>query len=543
MIKLDKKIVITLIIVNFISVGIYGRNYGSHWDEYYLFQGINNFIDQLILIPKEYTYNSIYFYLGSIPLLFDFIISAPKIFIEVFSNPTRPLDLNIYPSILNLQISLKNRINSENYIFIIRTIYILITSLSLIWIFNIGKEIYKDYKVGIFSAIYIGMSWEVQYHSRWIAVDTIFMQFFSLQLLLLLKYINANTEDSVKRLKYLVLSAISAGFGIGCKLPAVFMFLPLMVAIYLNNEKLKTYLLAFIVLLLAFISTTPGAILDPIRFFGAIIFEYYGYNLKHSVGYDHYVGNLFEHLTKAYIWIALEVPSNYIVISALITVVCIYGFYQLNRFNKKYSIILLSFVIPYSIFISINHLFIIRNWLVIIPIFSIYFGVGIYNLILFIKSRKIKHGKLFLFIFLFLYVSLNFFSEWYYARGIKKRSLSDNNLSLINYINDKKLSNFYISEKIYSKITDSLNKNYLCSASSGLVEDTPTFINALEWHAGYGIGLPNTIKRIFGTNEANYSYYPTWVGNDRQTRVYMLNYLQIFNSNIVKSNFYNCQKN
>jgi 4-amino-4-deoxy-L-arabinose transferase-like glycosyltransferase len=77
---------------------------------------------------------------------------------------------------------------------------------------------------------FFALSWEVAYHSRWIATDGILMQFGTLTILLCLASYHSKRKQGIASL-----AAVAAGLGFGTKYPGGLLIVPVIATIILDT--------------------------------------------------------------------------------------------------------------------------------------------------------------------------------------------------------------------------------------------------------------------------------------------------------------------
>ena len=525
--KNSKNLITTLVlaglIINFIAVGYVGLNYGRHWDEYYIFVGLKNQITGLTLLPSEYYYNSIYFYLADLVLLPTIIEYLPKIINEISIGATAPRAADYYPSVVALKETLLRMIATPEYVLNVRAVYLAVSSLTLLWVYKAVKLLCpSDRLAAIFAVCVMAGSWEFQYHTRWIAIDVIFVQFASLTIYLLL--LSSTQSDRLKKLLVIALAAVTAGLALSTKLTAVFLFVPVLFAAVQSVDRVKTKiyvaLVSGFIFFTAFAVSTPGAILDPIKFFSQIAFVRYSYTYAYSwtgiSSYTYYTPNFISHIYEAFYWMIFIFPSTNIGFATVLSLLSIIGTYKLYNKNKYSFIYIFSFVIVYAGFVGSYHLLIIRNWLVLTPLFVILMGVGFSALKEQLKSKIILRSVSSIAI---VFITFNFYQEWRFAISILDKNTDKNIAELTKYLTEHNLNKFILSKKISSK-EHFKSAGYHCTSAQELQTNVPYFLVGEEHdQAKWVANRSNLIKRSFGSIAVNYNYYPTWLGSLDEIRI------------------------
>jgi hypothetical protein len=123
-----------------------------------------------------------------------------------------------------------------------------------------------------------------------------------------------------------------------------------------------------------FAATTPGVVLDPLRYYGAVAFESANYRI-HSVP-PYWVSGPVEHLTLLLRWLLIAVPSATPALSVPLALVSLVGAWRLWRVESRLVVALGSYVLVAGGFLVSNQQLIVRNDLVFVPLLALCFGAG-----------------------------------------------------------------------------------------------------------------------------------------------------------------------
>ena len=175
--------------------GVLGVDFGHHWDEGKLVPQLRDTIRTGTLLPGWYRYPSVVYWLnllGLIPYILG-IVSKGNFYLE---------DLRAY---------LIDVVGGDVFRIQVRWVFIFISALAIIWVYLL---IYvwrnRNWIEALTGALLFGLSWEVNYHSRWIAPDAILMQFGALTMLCIVLALQPNSKRP-----WLWGAAIAAGLGLG----------------------------------------------------------------------------------------------------------------------------------------------------------------------------------------------------------------------------------------------------------------------------------------------------------------------------------------
>ena len=173
--------------------------------------------------------------------------------------------------------------------------------------------------------------------------------------------------------KYILWAGAFSGMAMGTKYNAVLVFLSMIASIFLSDFKsdFKTKVIkilsSFGILLLAFIVTTPGAIINIPAFVHGIKYEMVHQSVGHESVFSG-IGNTFLFNLKTNLFYGFGILTT---ILSLIGIV--YG--CLKKDKKVFT--LLAFVVPYYIFISMSNVNFARYLLPIYPILALLAGYAL----------------------------------------------------------------------------------------------------------------------------------------------------------------------
>lgn len=139
---------IVLLLAIFIGTGLWGIDLGHHWDEPVNIEHVSNSIKTNILLPTFYNYPSATYWTIFAALL-------PKLLTAIQSD----------------SFSLLNYSRSTEFLLQARALFLVLSSLTIVWVYLLVKAWRKRTGEALLAAGLIALSWEVAYHSRWVALD------------------------------------------------------------------------------------------------------------------------------------------------------------------------------------------------------------------------------------------------------------------------------------------------------------------------------------------------------------------------------------
>jgi len=482
-----------------LGTGLWGLDFGFHWDEKKLFFQVGKSLDSLTLLPQQYNYPSFSYWLtlsATIPHLFGAV---------------QKLGYTIPPIRQHLLIVLE----SPAYLLQVRQIFLFLTSLSVLWVYYTSLVAWKRHWLEAFvAAAAIGFSWEVAYHSRWIAPDGILMQFSALTLFGVVMAIKNPSKPS-----WLVVAAIAAGLGTGTKYQGVLLMIPVLTAAYIisreNGGIRKLVPITLVILTLfgiSYLFSTPGTILDPLRFFRDVVYELQHYQSDH---YGQFIQPGLPHFWLILRYFTQVFFSHFQPIAILFLFLFLLGAYDLINENIAEAIVILSFPVLYLLFFSLQRVFIARNLLVVAPFLAILVGRGSYFV------WDLLHNWRFRWLWMALITTaLLVNASWliYSANTITDRKTDRFIRELATYIDNHPQTSYFVSDRVTQDLqsldtTEHKNivKTSFDQADFVILYASEGFSSKIEWPRN----KPGLTSRVFGTWEVNFDYYPTWSGDDR----------------------------
>jgi hypothetical protein len=150
----------------FYGTGVWGINFGFHWDEDKIVALVERTIKSGVFLPRWYKYPSVSYWLG-IGTLFPYVRGA---FAQV------GLDIH------SLRSYLQQAVQAPLFLLQMRQVFLFVSGLSVFWIFGAVWLLRRKLWEAFCAACLLGFSWEVAYHARWVAPDAVMMQFAALAL-------------------------------------------------------------------------------------------------------------------------------------------------------------------------------------------------------------------------------------------------------------------------------------------------------------------------------------------------------------------------
>jgi 4-amino-4-deoxy-L-arabinose transferase-like glycosyltransferase len=466
--------------------GIAGLDYGYHWDEPKLLESVRVSVYEGVYLPTFYNYPSMSHNLG--------ILSALP---EILSNIDRN---HLNEPVFHGHIA---AYQLDNHIITLRTrlVFLMVSSLTIVWVYGLMLVWRGSVWLALFSSSIVAFSWEVAYHARWIAPDTILMQFGALFLLCLIQAYRYPQRNS-----WLWSSVVVAGLATGTKYPAGLLLLPALVLIYLHTRSRIALIKALFVFSITYLITTPGTVLQPFKFWHNVEFEMWHYSFGHS---KHTVSAGLEHLLKNIDYLTTVQHSHFPVIAAVLFGLSLIGVVALWRESRRLTALTLLFPLLYLLFISVQKAMLIRNLLILVPFIAMYAGIGVSGLWDNLRKSWMR-GVL----VLSLVVILGINALWliYSADTITNRHSNHYLTDLRKWITQSPELTYYATTQVLTALSDEIPLNITSDLS--MADEVLVYLKEIQEVDPMPANIPRLFITQFGSWEANIDYY-TWHGDDK----------------------------
>jgi hypothetical protein len=263
-----------------------------------------------------------------------------------------------------------------------RTLAMLVSSLGGIWTYLALRS--SALSVPVLSAAAGGafylLSWEFGYHSRWFAPDLICAQFIALFLFFL-----ARAERTIEPGHMIRCAAAAIGFAVSTKYTAGAALFALWAYVLLQNRlssgaRGRMIVESALIAAGAYLIVTPGTVLDPFYFRHDVLYEVHHYATGHEsfLGVHPYdIHGFWPYLSRLWEYLAFVMMSPQPAIAATLAMMAAMGLVVTWRNSRPLGTALGFLLVFYSVFFSCQVVFIVRNFLLLLPIFAYLAAVGI----------------------------------------------------------------------------------------------------------------------------------------------------------------------
>jgi hypothetical protein len=341
-----------------------GIDFGLHWDEQYQYGFLVNTITTGIIMPPQYNYPGMTYLLSLMSMLHRVLGSlgqAPPadLTLEAFSAAARPLFCAVSAS-------------GGLWLFL------------GLWRRNEPRAVLAG---GLAAAFYLS-SFELSYHARWVAPDALMAAFTALFLMCLWQ-----AERVPGRHGWLFAAAVAAGLATSAKYTAGALVPALLLYVLLRNGRRPEGAgwfrhgarLALLLTQLGLVSIgvfaviTPGALLEPLAFYNGITIEARHYATGHVEAYGtkpYDVADAADYARRLATYLVLVLLSSQPVLAAMTAAAALAGLAVTLRRTWRLGLVVGGLIGFYAAFFSQEKVFIVRNFLLFLPIMALLAGIG-----------------------------------------------------------------------------------------------------------------------------------------------------------------------
>lgn len=512
------QLVLGLLLAVFVLTGWKGRDFGLHWDERFNVDQMIRPLTNGVFLPRNYTYPGMIFDIGTMALLpetMPFFIRRAK---EV--PPSYPSYTSEYREIVpNEKVApLVAFASGKAFLLRLRGIFLLLTSLSGVWVFLAVRACKRSSWEGVFAAAVLLTSWEIAYHARWVASDALLMQFTALWLMLFAFAL----RSSSRTLFWLRLAAAAAGLACGTKYQGVILLLPVLIHTFVVARALfparpvpaiaKELICIVGIFTAVFLVTTPGVILEPLPFWQSVRTVGNIYATGHG-GYT--VDTVAQHGYLLLVYLSAVLTSHWPILAGVLSTCAALGAVVMGRKEPLAAALLLCAPFIYVCCVVCCRVMIVRNYLLFAPFLAFFAARGAFHL------GKSLAGAVWLrrimitcFVVLF---SINLVFLCVAARSIRKRAATRFGADIVAYLNKHPRTQFLLSPKVAQAVAS--ERASLPNTTDNADEAQQYMLFAGETPVAawmkWSCNRLGQYHLVSGPLEMNFDYYPTWEGEPR----------------------------
>ena len=336
------------LVVVCVGSGLWGRDFGSHWDEPKLLSALLR-PDAPTFLPGWYNYPSLSFDIGLAALLPDWLRLGDRRLAHDFAQ-------------------------SDVFLLRMRAIFAVISGAAIVWTYALVRVWRRNGLEALLSSAALGLSWEFSYHARWVAPDALLAQFAIATSLLCLLAMRRPAED-----RWLILASIAAGLGASAKYPGGILIVPVLAVVVGRARRQPRSVfwsgVAFALFASTFFFATPGALWEPDRFANDVAYEIVHYGSEGHLGHDVRAGLSHAAAIVGYLGGVFFSPFPWL--SWIVFGFSLLGWWCLFRESRQEALVLLLAPVLYFFYFSQQGVMVVRNLLFLAPFLCLSVGVGI----------------------------------------------------------------------------------------------------------------------------------------------------------------------
>jgi hypothetical protein len=476
-----------------------GLDFGKHWDERIHYNTLVASYHSSLLLPRGYyIYPSMLYWLG-----LSSVADRLAAIVHTGALPDVPFQFDFF-------------------VMRARTLAMLVSSFGGIWVYLALRSsvlFVPTLSAAAGGAFYL-LSWEFGYHSRWFAPDLICAQFIALFLFFL-----ARAERTPEPRRMIGCAAAAVGFATSTKYTAGAALFALWAYVLLQNRlssgsRGRMIVESALIAAGAYLIVTPGTVLEPVIFCRHVLFNAHHYATGHLtfLGVQPYdVHGFWPYLSQLWEYLALVMMSPQPSIAAILTMMAAIGLVVTWRNSRPLGTALGFLLVFYSVFFSRQVVFIVRNFLLLLPVFAYLAAVGIDFAFGYALSLRIPLARAaaisIMVLALATILGWNAWEQISFGRSIAPAR----NVPLIQQVAEYLAQHGNMPVVLSPSLAAELGQPMRSTAQPNR---SPRFIyreselTSLDAKLAFGPWMHHSVLDWIGPREVNLNYYPKWEGHD-----------------------------
>jgi hypothetical protein len=313
----------------------------------------------------------------------------------------------------------------------------------------------------------------------------------------------------------------AGGLVLGCKATGIFAMIPVALLPWLRpdpwrwQQRLALTLAGTIPFWLIAFATTPGMVLDPIRYLDTMRHESWDYRRRHGPDHPHAVAGLPDHLWRVTTWFvgAVGAPSPPRALAA--AAVAVTGAVALGRRHRRLAIVWASFIVVAVTFIASHGLLFVRHYLTFVPLMAIAFGAGVAFIADTIADVRMRAALVVL-----LIAGVGFNLRWQFTSALSLRRTTPETIRA-DFERDlrRKRGPVRLSPTVQSELSPAVAAMYRCQPAAADVDNIDAIIVHASEHGDLRANRLLGIERVYDSREIDHTWYPSWDGYRRNHRL------------------------
>lgn len=483
-----------LCVVVFVA-GVIGIDYGVHWDEPLLTHAVSRSFQTGLLLPRWYEWPSMCYHIA-------LVCTAPEV--------------------VNPAVSVQEFVLTKPFSLRLRAVFLFLSLGALVWTYLLVVGWRGSRLEALLAAAFLGTSWEMVYHARWVATDGLFMQFGVLTMLLVFTSLR-----SAGRERWLAWAAIAAGVATGTKYQGGLLLLPVFVAaVQRRGEeaglgmRLRRVGKLLGLYAIAFVLTTPGSVMEPTNFLRSIRWQMDRFAAGH---WGHSVAPGLPHMALITTYLGAVAFSRYWVCALGISALMLAGVLEVCRRSPRQAALFLLFPVVYVVYFATQRVMFVKNLVGLLPFLAVCAGIGAGAVYEWLRPRRWAAG---LFVAVLL-VGIGANVQWLVRSSLSVRlTRKDAARQFAAYASARGDRRFLCTAAVLETMRDAGcgvpgNVAAMPRDAAGLQsltrERVVFFTSDLPQKKRFWLprNQPGLYLAVFGPHEMNVNYYPDWLWPSR----------------------------
>jgi len=398
--------------------------------------------------------------------------------------------------------------HSRTYLFRVRALYAVISSLAVLWVAGLSLAIGGTPPQAFIACALFASSWEVGYHIRWIAPDGVTAQFVAASVMCATASVAASRHDKA----LVTAGAVAAGLATASKYSVWLTIVPLVVAAWTTGgastaprDRIRAAVRVLLIAAATFLVLSPGTLLQPTLAVSQILGDVRHYG---TVGHGIYtVEGGVDHARRIVSYVGAVLPAPFPIVSAGLSAAAAWGAWTAVRRDPRVGAVALLFPLLYAIYFSRQRTMIVRNLLVLAPFVAVFAAHGIR--VLWDAAGRVRWPSLTRAVIVAAAVAAiasNVTYAWSAVESIRGRSADRTRAEFLAWFDRQPTGSVELSARLQAE---------LGAAQQSARSDADIAMYAIDdRHNGIRPNEPHVFKAAFGPHEVNLNYYPDWVGDD-----------------------------
>ena len=458
--------------------------FGRHWDEWKIIQGVQETITSGVVLPAGYNWPSLTYLIA----LFTSLANLPAV---VHAG-----------SIAAAKTQLAHIVGSPSFTHQLRAVFAVLTASTGLFAVLAARAIGTSWLAASISGAVVLSSFQVLYHSRWIAPDSLVMLACAMTLAAALPA----ARD--QRPFPLLLAAVAAGIATAAKYTAGCLLLLPLIAAARGPAALARLTIVLAVFTATYVIITPGTIVDSARFIDDVLFEIDHYSRLGHGGYTVEPG--WPHLVGILDFIAFRLASPHRIVSVLVLTAAVAGAAVAWRVNRYAAVFLTAVPVLYIVYMATNRVLIVRNLLILVPFVAILVAVAVDKLTRLFQSVTIRVA---IPVAAATLLALNWPTFLHAASSMHDLDADHWRRSIATYVAAHPERRFTVSPRVAALLFEQPDARSAMTVYPP--ERSDAYIYVLGEHHARIANRRNAYRVVTGPDDVDLDYYPTWLGLER----------------------------